>query len=105
MGQSEKEKALAQHVSGQSNKPMSKPAHALSFEEVLKELGCSSIDGLSTADADSRLQEFGKNELDNGPGVNPVKILLRQVANAMMLVSTVRRLSATPQLTTSRSFF
>ncbi|KAK5318329.1 P-type ATPase [Exophiala xenobiotica] len=77
---------LEGHVSGQSNKPMSKPAHSLGYEEVIKELGVSGKDGLSPQEADSRLQEFGNNELDNGPGVNPGKILVRQVANAMMLV-------------------
>ncbi|KAJ9656457.1 P-type ATPase [Neophaeococcomyces mojaviensis] len=77
---------LEGHVSGQSNKPLSKPAHSLSFEDVLKELGGSGIDGLAAQEAESRLQEFGNNELDNGPGVNPTKILVRQVANAMMLV-------------------
>lgn len=77
---------LEGHVSGQSNKPMSKPAHSLTFDEVLKELGASGIDGLNNQEAESRLTEFGKNELDNGPGVNPTKILIRQVANAMMLV-------------------
>lgn len=77
---------LEGHVSGQSNKPMSKPAHSLTFEEVQNELGASSIDGLSAHEAETRLQEFGNNELDNGPGVNPTKILIRQIANAMMLV-------------------
>ncbi|CAJ2501190.1 Uu.00g040430.m01.CDS01 [Anthostomella pinea] len=77
---------LEGHVSGQSNKPISKPAHRLTFEDVVKELGGSGIDGISASDAESRLQEFGPNELDNGPGVNPTKILIKQVANAMMLV-------------------
>ncbi|KAH9902091.1 sodium transport ATPase 5 [Xylariomycetidae sp. FL2044] len=77
---------LEGHVSGQSNKPLSKPAHSLSFDEVVKELGSSNNDGLSEPTAEQKLQEFGPNELDNGPGVNPTKILLKQVANAMMLV-------------------
>lgn len=64
-----KPNALADHVSGQSNKPISKPAHALTESE-----------------AKQRLEEFGNNELDNGPGVNPTKIILKQIANAMMLV-------------------
>ena len=87
-GKDGQKEALAAHVSGQSNKPISKPAHSLSFDEVLKELGGSGLDGLSDGEADKRLTEYGKNELDNGPGVNPVKILVRQIANAMMLVST-----------------
>lgn len=68
---------------------MSKPAHALTFKQVLEELGVSGIDGLSEAEASKKLEEFGKNELDNGPGVNPAKILVRQIANAMMLVSRI----------------
>lgn len=74
------------HVSGQANKPMSKPAHALSYEQVIEETGSSGIDGLSQEEAEKRLAEYGKNELDNGPGVNPAKILVKQIANAMMLV-------------------
>jgi P-type Na+/K+ transporter len=77
---------LEGHVSGQSNKPMSKPAHSLSFDQVVEELKGSSDNGLTTTDAEERLGQYGNNELDNGPGVNPGKILLKQVANAMMLV-------------------
>ena len=88
MGKKDDE-GLATHVSGQSNKPISKPPHCLSFDDTLKELGGSGLDGLSEGEAAKRLEEFGKNELDNGPGVNPTKILARQVANAMMLVSAV----------------
>ncbi|KIX03336.1 potassium/sodium efflux P-type ATPase, fungal-type [Rhinocladiella mackenziei CBS 650.93] len=80
------EQALAGHVSGQSNRPLSQPAHALTFDKVLQELGGNGIDGISPDEAAKRLEEFGKNELDNGPGVNPTKILVRQIANAMMLV-------------------
>ena len=74
------------HVSGQANKPLSAPAHALSYDAVTGEIGANKEDGLTTAEAKSRLEEFGRNELDDGPGVQPVKILVRQVANAMMLV-------------------
>lgn len=80
------EELLANHVSGQAKKAMSKPAHSLTFKEVLEELGASGDDGLSPEQAEKRLEEYGKNELDNGPGVNPTKILVRQIANAMMLV-------------------
>jgi len=73
-------------VSGQANKPMSKPAHALDRDIVRNELNADVKQGLSGPEAQSRLQEYGNNELDDGPGVQPLKILLRQVANAMMLV-------------------
>lgn len=74
------------HVSGQSNKPLSGPAHALPWADVVRELGGNADDGLSAADAGARLQEFGRNELDDGPGVQRIQIFIRQVANAMTLV-------------------
>lgn len=81
-----KPNVLADHVSGQSNKPISKPAHSLTFEEVIRELGSDGDDGISAGEVEKRLEAFGSNELENGPGVNPTKILLKQIANAMMLV-------------------
>ena len=74
------------HVSGQSNKPMSKPAHALDCDTLVRELGADAQTGFSKSQASQRLNEFGRNELEDGPGVQPIKILIRQVANAMMLV-------------------
>jgi len=80
------ENPLAEHVSGQSNKPMSKPAHSLKWTQVVEELKADPEDGLTSADAKARLEEYGRNELGDAGGVNPGKILLRQVANAMTLV-------------------
>jgi P-type Na+/K+ transporter len=74
------------HISGQSNEPLSKPAHALEREIVGKELNSHTVDGLTLQEAKARLEKYGRNELDDGPGVQPFKILLNQVANAMMLV-------------------
>ncbi|KAL9115891.1 MAG: hypothetical protein Q9227_000259 [Pyrenula ochraceoflavens] len=65
---------------------MSKPAHCLTVQSLSQELDANLRDGLSAAESDRRLKEFGRNELDEGEGVQPVKILVRQVANAMMLV-------------------
>jgi P-type Na+/K+ transporter len=78
---------LDKHQSGQSNEPISGPAHALDFKTVCQELNSNSDNGLGADEAKKRLEQYGKNELDNGPGVNPVRILVRQIANAMMLVS------------------
>ncbi|RAL63849.1 hypothetical protein DID88_003492 [Monilinia fructigena] len=75
-----------EHVSGQSNKPLTKPAHALDYETVAQELEANLEDGLTDAEAKIRLKLYGENELDDGPGVQPVKILIHQVANAMILV-------------------
>jgi P-type Na+/K+ transporter len=77
---------MENHVSGQSNKPMSKPAHALNRDTLVQELGADAENGFSKAQASEKLNEFGRNELDDGPGVQPIKIFIRQVANAMMLV-------------------
>ncbi|KAL1589593.1 hypothetical protein WHR41_01706 [Cladosporium halotolerans] len=80
------ENPLDNHVSGQSNKPMSQPAHSLKWTQVVEELKADPEDGLSSAEAKTRLEEYGRNELGETGGVNPGKILLRQVANAMTLV-------------------
>ncbi|CAI6335349.1 unnamed protein product [Periconia digitata] len=85
MGKS-KQPTLEGHVSGQSNNPLSRPAHCLSHSAVREELKCSEEDGLSTAEAKKRHEQWGDNDLGDGGGVQPGKILLRQVANAMTLV-------------------
>ncbi|KAF3360859.1 hypothetical protein VDGD_09836 [Verticillium dahliae] len=74
------------HVSGQSNQPLTLPAHSLSLQQVVDELKASQVDGLTAADAASRLQTYGKNELGEAESVSPVKIIIAQVANAMTMV-------------------
>ncbi|KAK5730224.1 P-type ATPase [Elasticomyces elasticus] len=71
---------------GSGNKPFSKPAHALTFAAVLEELQTNDDTGITAADAKERLSTYGGNELGDGAGVQPAKILLRQIANAMTLV-------------------
>lgn len=80
------DKDVEPHVSGQANSPLSRPPHALTTQATAEEIGANTQDGLSVTEASSRLSQYGRNELDDGPGVQPVKILIRQVANAMMLV-------------------
>jgi Na+-exporting ATPase len=75
------------HKSGQANDPLSRPAHALPWKQVVDEIQCNAEDGLTTSDAKSRLEKHGQNDLDDNGGVHSGKILLRQVANAMTLVS------------------
>ena len=76
----------ASHISGQCNKPFSKPAHALQWQKLAEELNANVEDGLTTAEAKQRLGEHGHNEIGDTGGVNPGKILVQQVANAMTLV-------------------
>ncbi|KAF2172012.1 hypothetical protein M409DRAFT_50610 [Zasmidium cellare ATCC 36951] len=86
MGKEGPKEITSDHVSGQSNKPLSKPAHSLQWKQVVEELQTDIDDGLTTAEAKRRLEEHGRNELGDGEGVNPGKILTRQIANAMTLV-------------------
>ncbi|KAH9869874.1 hypothetical protein J1614_006794 [Plenodomus biglobosus] len=77
---------LQDHVSGQSNKPLSLPPHSLTLEQTVEELKTATWNGLDDAEARRRLEEYGPNELGEMKGVSPIKILVAQVANAMTLV-------------------
>lgn len=71
---------------GSGGSPLSQPAHTLTWEAAIKELSTELEEGLTPDEASRRLQQYGPNKLDEGEGVSVVKILVRQVANAMMLV-------------------
>ena len=81
-----KTQTLEGHVSGQANQPLSRPAHALPYSSVIQEIGCDPENGLTSSEATSRYGKYGNNDLGEDGGVQPGKILLRQVANAMTLV-------------------
>ena len=91
MAESNNQEAL---VSGQGNLPLSRPAHALLGNNVVDEIQANRKRGLMDDEAKQRLEQCGRNELDSGGGVQPVRILVRQVANAMILV-----MSTTPRFT------
>jgi Na+-exporting ATPase len=76
-----------EHVSGQSNKPLTAPAHSLPFTQVAEQLEGNLDDGLTAEEAKKRLEEYGNNDLGEQKGVQPVKILIGQIANALTLVS------------------
>lgn len=82
----EKMPEQANVLPGQGNKPLSRPAHALPYAVVLDELDARDQEGLSSAEAKERLERYGSNDLGDAKGVQPVKILISQVANAMTLV-------------------
>ncbi|OQO13557.1 hypothetical protein B0A48_01786 [Cryoendolithus antarcticus] len=71
---------------GAGSKPLSKPAHELFAAAVIEELQANKDEGLTVAQAKELLTTYGTNELGDGAGVQPAKILLRQIANAMTLV-------------------
>lgn len=77
---------LEGHVSGQSNRPLSLPAHSLSLQQVVDELKTDTWSGLDATEAKRRLDDYGANELGEAEGVSVAKILIAQVANAMTMV-------------------
>lgn len=66
---------------------LSQPAHSLSFDDVIQELRTNSDDGLTSSEAKGRIEKYGENMLEGDEGVSFAKIVIRQIANAMMLVS------------------
>src|SRR5690554_2112927 len=86
MGQKE-DPAVANHISGQSNKPLSQPPHVLHFNAVVKELRTDPDDGLTPAEAAERLLEYGRNEFGDQPTVSLIQVIIAQLANMMTMVS------------------
>jgi magnesium-transporting ATPase (P-type) len=86
-GKTAQQIALADHVSGQCNTPLSKPAHSLSSHVVLEELRENPSRGLTAAEAADRLLTHGPNQLKEKKGVQPIAIFIEQIFNAMTLVS------------------
>ena len=83
--------ANALHISGQAMEALSGLPHTLTIDQAATEISSNLNEGLTSVEAESRLQKYGRNELDDGPGVSPVKILVRQVANSMTLVKRTTR--------------
>lgn len=59
----------------------------LSVEDVARQLGTNIETGLSARQVAELRNEFPPNELEGGGGVSWYKILLKQISNAMILVS------------------
>ncbi|KAF1974106.1 potassium/sodium eff [Bimuria novae-zelandiae CBS 107.79] len=62
------------------------PAHSLPFEDVLQHYGVAQDTGLNDGEVKKRKDMYGLNQLDEGPGVQPFRILVHQIANALTLV-------------------
>ena len=76
-----------EHVSHSGNEILSRPAHTLTPDDVVRELESNAIAGLSSAEAAARLARYGPNDFGEEKKVQPLKILITQVFNAMTLVS------------------
>ena len=59
-----------------------------SYEEVLKEQK-SSAEGLSSKEAEKRLEEFGRNRLEEGKKVSLIKRFLNELADPMIIILIV----------------
>ncbi|KAF8456034.1 hypothetical protein BDZ91DRAFT_701772 [Kalaharituber pfeilii] len=65
---------------------LSQLPHLLTADEVAQQLQTDPDNGLSDDEARTRLTKFGLNELAGGGGVSILRILMRQIFNAMVLV-------------------
>lgn len=67
---------------------LDRPAHSLPYNAVLSQLATDPDEGLTGGEAKQRLEQYGQNLLEGGEEVSIIKIVIRQIANAMMLVRT-----------------
>jgi Na+-exporting ATPase len=66
---------------------LSAPAYLLTAEVVIQQLATNPENGLSEEEAQFRITKYGFNELDAGDSVSVTRILMKQIFNAMALVS------------------
>ncbi|KAL3965623.1 hypothetical protein ACCO45_002627 [Purpureocillium lilacinum] len=73
-------------VSPSGNEILSRAAHALAAQDVVRELGSDEKSGLTEEEAAERLSKFGPNEFGEEKAIQPLKILIGQLFNAMTVV-------------------
>ncbi len=64
----------------------SKPWHALTVEESLTELQVRENEGITPQEAQTRLQQYGPNELKKEKGKSPIKLFLSQFTDVLMII-------------------
>ena len=62
------------------------PWHTLPVAEVIAQLGTTVERGLTLAEAKERLATYGSNELQHGKRISPIKLLLEQCANVLVIM-------------------
>ncbi len=65
---------------------MTTPAYARTIEDLLQSLQTDIETGLSSLEAEKRLKEYGKNELQKEGGVSPWALLLEQFKNVLVVI-------------------
>ena len=77
--------------------------HTSEVEEVLRALGTDVESGLSSEEADRRLEESGPNELEERGGRGPWSILWEQFTSAMIVILVIAAvISALLKITRTR---
>jgi len=71
----------------QNTTALSKPAHALPYSDVARELDGHVYDGLSREQAEQRLRAYGPNLLPEQKPTSWTTIMVKQAANTMTIVS------------------
>jgi Na+-exporting ATPase len=61
----------------------SRPPYRLSWQQVADELHTNIESGLTTQQAQENMEQYGENKLDCEGDISPLKILTKQIANAM----------------------
>lgn len=64
----------------------SKSWHSIETEEALSKLESSSTNGLTSQEAQKRLNEFGPNELKKEKGKSPVRLFLEQFTDVLIII-------------------
>ncbi|KAG0326577.1 Na+ ATPase [Podila humilis] len=62
------------------------PFHTFTVDQVAEHFSTNTLEGLTAAEAESRLKIYGHNELQGSGGVKWYKVLWRQVANALVVI-------------------
>ncbi len=68
---------------------MSVEWYKLSFGDALKEIGSSAETGLTSAEAEKRLQQYGPNELEEKQGRTRLEIIWEQFANILTVLLVI----------------
>ncbi|KAF9965647.1 hypothetical protein BGZ73_001372, partial [Actinomortierella ambigua] len=70
------------------------PYHTSTVAETVAQLKTSIVEGLTTEEAEARLQRYGSNELKGSGGVKWYKVLWRQIANPLVVVLLIANVLA-----------
>lgn len=65
------------------------PYHTMKIDTVIQLMKSNLEDGLTEAEVEARRVEYGFNEMEGDGGVNPVKLMLKQFFNVMVLILVI----------------